>query len=467
MRIQKRIFRATREGRFSNVRNLQKMLARSREATLVAVRRVAQINQGKYTAGIDGKICASDKDKEDLVEEIQELDWNTYKCSPVRRVYIPKPGKEEMRPLGIPTIKDRAMQMIVKLVLEPEFEAKFEQNSYGFRPGRRCMDAIKQIWESIKARTTKKSNAWILDADIKKCFDTIDHEALLAKIPIFRQMIRRWLKSGVIEFGWNYRTKAGTPQGGVISPLLANIALDGMDGAFGAYTSIGRYLCPAERRGINKGINVIRYADDFVVTAPSKEILADYVVPRLRELLRDRGLTLSEAKTRILHRDEGFDFLGFHLQQFTGSGNSLCVIKPSKEAIKRHLRDVKEILSQWKQVKQTDLIDRLNPVLRGWANYFRYSHAKRTFAYIDHRVWEMLWHWCKRRHNDKNVQWVKDKYFLKSGKRDWIFADKPEHTLYITARTHIRQYVKVKGNASPFDAGLEEYWNGRRGRMAR
>lgn len=469
MRVQKRIFRATREGDFRKVRNLQKLLSGSREAGLVAVHRVTQINQGKRTAGIDGKIYSKDEEKEQLVEEILAVDWNTYKCWPVRRIYIPKPGKDEKRPLGIPTMRDRALQMVVKLALEPEWEARFEQNSYGFRPGRRCMDAIHVIHATIAQQKGKTGSAWILDADIAKCFDNIDHEALLKKLPVFTNVIRGWLKAGAIEFGRFTKTVKGTPQGGVISPLLANIALDGMDKLFGATNSKGNYCSASDRRGRNKGIVVFRYADDFVIIAPSREVLVNYVIPRLREFLKERGLALKEAKTRIVHREGGFDFLGYHVQQFVGKYNKMCVVKPSKENINRLLHKIKDILMEHKQATQVDIIDMLNPKIRGWAYYFRYCHAKETFMHVDHRVFQMLWWWSRRRHKkeNKSTGWVKDKYFLRIGNREWTFADKPDHALFHASamKCDMKSYIKVKGDASPFDPSLKEYWLKRHGKI--
>jgi len=239
-RIQERIFRATRDKDWAKVKNLQKLLVRSHSARLVAVRRVTQENNGKYTPGIDGQIYATSKERMKLVKDVSQTNIFNYKCKPLRRVYIPKSSGDK-RPLGIPTVKDRVMQMLVKLALEPEWEARFEPHSHGFRPGRRCMDAIWQIWHSIRVLGTQKKSEWILDADISGCFDNINHDALLKRVPVFRETVRRWLKSGIIEFGKYFQTKSGTPQGGIISPLLANIALDGMERLFGVENSKGNY----------------------------------------------------------------------------------------------------------------------------------------------------------------------------------------------------------------------------------
>ncbi len=464
-RIQERIFRATRDGVWGMVRNLQKLLVRSQSARLVAVRRVTQQNKGRLTAGIDGNTYLSSRARLALVEEVGKLDVNNYRCSPVLRKYIPK-ARGGKRPLGIPTMKDRIIQMIVKMALEPEWEAKFEPNSYGFRPGRRCQDAVKQIWSTIKVVKGRTSSAWILDADISRCFDNIDHEALLKKIPVFARTVRRWLKAGVVEFGQYFKTRTGTPQGGIISPLLANIALDGMERLFGIESQTGRYIPPALRRKENRGISLIRYADDFVVCAPSREVILGYVTPKLREFLAARGLKLRESKTRVVHRDEGVDFLGFSIRQFNCSARPVCLAKPSKNAIKKHLARVKEYLSRNKQAKVIDVIKKLNPILRGWANYYRFCNAKETFGYIDHRVWQMLWRWSIRRHPNKGKRWVKHHYFRRIETRDWNFCDVLGITLFQSESVKVdsKRYVKVQGYSSPFDSLLHSYWERRHGK---
>ncbi|KKM00794.1 hypothetical protein LCGC14_1800870 [marine sediment metagenome] len=466
-RLQERIFRATRDKDWAKVKSLQKLLVRSHSARFLAVRRVTQENKGKYTPGIDGQVYATSKERAELVEDVCQTNIFNYKCKPLRRVYIPKSGGDK-RPLGIPTVKDRVMQMLVKLALEPEWEARFEPHSYGFRPGRRCMDAIWQIWTSIKTQGTQKRSAWVLDADISGCFDNINHEALLNRVPVFRKTVRRWLKSGIIEFGKYFQTKSGTPQGGIISPLLANIALDGMERLFGAESSKGNYTSPSHRRGENKGLSLIRYADDFVVTAPSKERIVSYVLPKLRAFLKERGMELNEAKTKIIHRSDGFDFLGFTIRQYNSRVRSVCLAKPSKKAVKRHLEDIKMVISKNKQMKTDDLISKINPMIRGWANYYCYSSAKETFNYIDYRIWKMLWQWCLRRHTNKGKHWIRYRYFMNIGKRTWIFGERKENVLLFSRsfRTGVK-YIPVKGYNSPYDADLHEYWSKQHGKSWR
>jgi RNA-directed DNA polymerase len=297
-RLQERIYRATERQEWKKVKHLQKLLVRALSNKLLAIRRVTQENRGKRTAGVDGVICDTPEARMQLLRD--GLTLNEYRPKPVRRVYIPK-SDGKRRPLGIPTVKDRVMQAIVKAALEPEWEARFEANSYGFRPGRSTMDAITAITTTL---SQQGSSRWLLDADIKGCFDAIDHTALLARVPVFATVIRRWLKAGVVELGHYADTEAGTPQGGVISPLLANIALDGMERLFGSETPEGSPLPPARRKHPNTGISLIRYADDFVVTAPTREVLEAYVQPRITAFLAERGLTLSEAKTRVVHVTE-------------------------------------------------------------------------------------------------------------------------------------------------------------------
>lgn len=446
-RVQERIFRATQRQDWQRVRSLQKLLARSTSNKLLAIRRVTQENQGKRTPGVDGLVYDSPAARMALGQE--NLSLNGYRPRPVRRIYIPK-GDGRQRPLGIPTVKDRVMQAIVKAALEPEWEARFEANSYGFRPGRCTLDAIEQIFAVLHQ---EGSSAWILDADISGCFDHIAHEPLLAHIPVFRTTVRRWLKAGVVELGHYTQTEAGTPQGGVISPLLCNIALGGMERLFGCETPDGRYLLPSKRKGLNRGVSLIRYADDFVVTAPSRAVLVEHVIPLLTAFLAERGLTLSEAKTRIVHRDEGFHFLGFTIRRH---GRKLLVT-PQKEKVQVHLRRLKAILDGNKTAPVEHVVHQLNPVIWGWANYYRAGCASATFSAVSHRLWQMTWRWAKRRHPNKTSQWVFERYYRRVGTREWVFGT-ARTTLRNPAQMHIRRHAKVRHYHSPYDPSQRQYW---------
>lgn len=450
-RLQGRIYRAAENRQWKKVKSLQKLLVRSLAAKFLSIRQVTMENRGKKTPGIDGVVCDTPAKRLALLKE--GLTLGGYKPKPVRRVYIPKANGKQ-RPLGIPTVKDRVMQALVKLSMEPEWESRFEVNSYGFRPGRCCMDAITAIAHTLRG---KNSSKWVLDADISGCFDNIKHEAILDRTPVFATTIRRWLKSGVIEWSHMQPTEAGTPQGGIISPLLANIALDGLERLFGCTSASGRQLCPSVRRGDNKGINLIRYADDFVITAPSREVISEYVIPRLEQFLATKGLQLSEAKTSVVHVDKGFDFLGFTIKRYSGK---IVLVRPAKANVKAHIKRIKDLISKYKQATQTTLINILNPIIGGWSNYYRHGNSKRTFSYVDHQIWKLTWYWAKRRHPNKSKHWVKYRYFPG---QDWMFRNDSLH-LYRHKHTPITRHIKVRGASSPHNPDLLDYWEQRRRR---
>jgi RNA-directed DNA polymerase len=437
-RLQERIYRATTNKAWKRVKNLQKLLVRATSNKLLAIRRVTQENQGKHTAGIDGVVYDTPEARWRLFQE--GLSLKGYKPRPVRRVYIPKDNGKQ-RPLGIPTGKDRVMQAIVKAALEPEWETRFEANSYGFRPGRCTMDAIEALHTTLNQKT---SSPWILDADISGCFDNIDHGPLLAKLPVFTATLRQWLKAGVIEVGFFSPTDTGTPQGGVLSPLVANVALDGMERQFDAEYADGRPKAPATRKGSNRGIAVLRYADDFVITAPTREVLETYARPRVEQFLEERGLALSEAKTRIVHIKEGLTFLGFHIRKFGKQGKLLTV--PQKDKVLKHVRALRSYLDAHKQTPAGRVIKELNPVIRGWANYYRHCAAKHVFQKVRHAQWQMLWRWAKRRHPTKGSKWVKARYFRNDSY--WTFYE-GKAELVKPDVTPITRFTKVTGKNSP------------------
>jgi RNA-directed DNA polymerase len=437
---------------YKKVKNLQKLLVRSTSTKMLGIRKVTQQNQGKHTPGVDGVVVDTPEARLQLLQT--GLNLKHYRPQPVRRVSIPK-GNGQTRPLGIPTIKDRVMQSIVKMALEPEWESRFEANSYGFRPGRCTMDAIVAIHKTM---CRKGRSEWVLDADISGCFDNICHDNLLNQIPVFTKIIRSWLKAGVVDMGRYAATESGTPQGGIISPLLANIALHGLERRFGAEDSQGKMLTPSAKTGDNHGIKVIRYADDFVVTAPTEEIIKDYVIPAITEFLGQRGLQLNQIKTQIRHIDEGFNFLGFEVRRFCGK----IFTKPSKVSVLNHLQDIREYLRSHRQAPTIQVIKDLKPIIWGWSNYYRYGVSKEIFKTVDHLMWQKLWGWAKRRHPNKPRRWVKQRYFRNNGY--WTFhegaVELPRHF-----PTTVSRFWKVNGKASPFDRKLNDYWRKRRLKM--
>ncbi len=462
-RIQKRIFRASERGDIRAVHTLQKLLMKSEAARLLAVRRVTQDNQGKKTAGVDGVKSVPAKQRLVMAKSIHPQYWKSKKTSPVRRIYIPKPGKEERRGLGIPVMEMRAQQALVKSALEPEWEAKFEANSYGFRPGRSCHDAIEAIFNNIRYK-----DKYVLDADIRGAFDHINHQALLEKLntyPAMRQTIKAWLKAGMIDEGVFQDTPSGTPQGGVASPLLMNIALHGME----------TMLKQAYRRKEGKP-QFVRYADDLVVFHPTEEGVKK-AKAMLTTWLADMGLELKPSKTKITHTlhpyqgTVGFDFLGWTVRQFpvgkthtgTYKGRPLgfkTIIKPSKEAIKRHIAETRRIIRGSRAVSQEQLIRELNPVIRGWANYHHTVAAKATFSTCDDALYHQLRRWAKRRHPNQNMHWIMGKYWRVDDGQGWTFATPEGIALRKHRATPIQRHIKVKGKASPYDGNLL-YWTQR------
>lgn len=470
-RLQKRIFKASERGDLKTVHKLQKLLMKSRSARLLAVRRVTQDNQGKKTAGIDGVKSVQPTGRLAMVEAIHPRQIAERKPQPLRRVWIPKPGKNEQRPLGIPVMYDRACQALAKAALEPQWEALFEANSYGFRPGRSAHDAIGAIFNNLRWK-----NKYVLDADIKGCFDHINHQALLEKLrtyPAMRRLVKGWLKAGVMEALELSPTEAGTPQGGVVSPLLANIALHGMEEAL-LKASIGEGKAPSAQRGAPQ---LIRYADDFVVLHENvEEVMKAQQI--IATWLQGIGLELKPSKTRLSHTLKeyqgkiGFDFLGFTIRQFsvgkthTGKapkGKMLgfkTIITPSKEGVRRHLQELREIIQKGQSLPQEELINQLNPVIHGWALYYRTVVSAKQFATCDHILLSMLWQKMTKKHPKKGAGWVKRKYWRAIGGKTWTFAT-PEGPEQQVLRWHaaipIQRHTKVKGNASPFDGNLL-YW---------
>lgn len=464
--IQKRIYRASQRGNQRAVHKLQKLLMKSEAARLLAVRRVTQENQGKKTAGIDGVKAIKPQGRLVMANHIHPKHWKRQKTLPVRRVWIPKPGKAEQRPLGIPPMIERCKQALAKMALEPEWEAQFEPNSYGFRPGRSCHDAREAIFNAIRSKPK-----YVFDADIKGAFDHIHQEKLLEKLqtyPAMKHAIQAWLKAGVME-GWEFSpTESGTPQGGVISPLLMNIALHGMERAITEGYS--------KSHAVEKPL-LVRYADDFVLFHSDLEEVQK-VAERVTQWLAQMGLKLSPTKTRTTHTltpyqgQVGFDFLGFTIRQFpvgkthTGKGTTgkalgfQTLITPSKEAIRRHTLTIKERLRKFRSASQEQLIKELNPIIWGWAAYYKTSVASAVFSRCDDVMWKQLAAWVRARHPDKGTQWMAQRYWHQVEKRKWVFATPTGAELRMHSKTAIQRYTKVKGAASPYDGNLL-YWSQR------
>jgi len=457
-RLQVRIVQATKESRWGRMRALQRLLTHSYSGKVLAVRRVTE-NDGKKTPGVDQEIWDTPEKK---TQAVHALKRRGYRSQPLRRVYIPKSDGKTMRPLGIPTMKDRAQQALYLLALAPVVETTADKNSYGFRQQRSCADAMEQCFKALRSANTQ----WILEGDIKSCFDKISHDWLLAHVPMDRVILQKWLKSGYMEKHALHDTTDGTPQGGIISPALANCALDGLERLLQEKYPAGKRL--KSLGGEKPCVNLVRYADDFVITSKSKELLEGEIKPLVEHFLQERGLELSPTKTVITHVEHGFDFLGQSVRRYP---NGKLLIKPSKKNVGTFLKGIRRIIKDAHGVSAADLIDHLNPKIRGWANYHRHVVSKRTFGRVDHTLFSSLWRWARRRHPNKSPRWFKPKYFDRCGNRDWSFFgetcdDEGRPTkvwLYYAKSTPIKRHVKVKGEANPYDPTYETYFEEREG----
>ena len=441
-----RIAKATQLGKHRKAQSLQWLLTHSWAAKLLAVHTVTG-NKGAKTPGVDNVIWRTDKQK---LHATINLKRHGYKPSPLRRHYIPKKNGK-LRPLSIPTMRDRAMQALYALALAPIAETWADPNSYGFRLGRRCADALTQCHTAL---STKRAAQWVLEGDIKACFDEISHPWLLQNIPMDKQMLHKWLKAGYREKDQLFPTSKGTPQGGIISPILANLTLDGME----------QLIKPSKRRGGNK-INFIRYADDFVVTGATKEILEQKVKPAVTAFLHERGLELSEQKTVITPIQDGFNFLGHTVRKYKNK----LLIKPAQNRVQELQAKIKQTIQSSLALSQEGLIRKLNPLLRGWANYFRNAASKRTFSAVDMYLFQQLWQWAKRRHPTKSAGWKRHKYFSAFGP-GWNFSVRIRLAegksqvlkLYRMVHTKIERHIKVRSEANPYDPAYTDYFDQRR-----
>jgi RNA-directed DNA polymerase len=453
-RLQARIVKATQEGRWGKVQALVYLLTHSYSGRAAAILRVTT-NQGAATPGVDGKVWDTPELK---AEAFSKLRRRGYQPQPLRRVYIPKSSDpSKLRPLGIPTLTDRAMQALHLLGLDPIEETTADANSYGFRSGRSCADALDQCHKILRKN---HSATWILEGDIKACFDRISHDWLLTHIPMDKVILRKWLQAGFMEKDVFVATTEGTPQGGIISPALANRALDGLE-------SLLQQRFGARRRQRERHkVHLVRYADDFIITGTSKELLRDEVQPLVAHFLKERGLELSHEKTNITHVDDGFDFLGQNVRRY---GTKL-LLKPSRKNVRAFLGKIDDVIQhEGGYLSAGDLIECLNPKIRGWALYHRHASSARLFARIDDVIFHKLWRWARRRHRGKSARWVKIKYFNRPGDRLWRFrgivadGDGGLRTvfLYRARSTVIRRHVKIRGAANPYDPAWELYFEER------
>lgn len=449
-RLQARIVKATQEQRWGKVHALQHLLTHSFSGKAFAVKQVTE-NSGKRTSGVDHITWNTPAKKQAAVCDLKQ---RGYQPLPLRRLYIPK-SNGKMRPLGIPAMKDRAMQALYLLALDPVAESTADLNSYGFRRERSTADAIAQCFIALGK---KRSPQWILEGDIKACFDQISHDWMLAHVPMDKAILKKWLKAGFIDENTLHPTEAGTPQGGIISPVAANLTLDGLE-------RVLRERFPQLGQGRSALVNMVRYADDFIVTGRSKELLETDVMPLVAEFFKARGLELSAEKTRITHIEEGFDFLGQNVRKYNGT----LLIRPSRNNLRAFLDKLRSQIKANKQAKTGSLIALLNPIIRGWTYYHRHVSSSATFSKVDSAIFDCLWQWARRRHRNKPSRWIYRKYWERLDGNRWVFRDRTrdEHgkprivRLFRAASVPIIRHVKIKGDANPYDPRWEAYFERR------
>jgi RNA-directed DNA polymerase len=447
--LQMRIAKSYREGKYGKAKALQWILTHSFSAKLLAVKRVTQ-NKGSKTSGVDNVLWKTSKCK---MQAALSLKRHSYKTKPLKRIYIPKKQKGKLRPLSIPTMECRAQQALHLLSLEPIAETIADKNAYGFRSLRSAADAIESCFIAL---SHKNSATYILEGDIKACFDSISSEWLQNNVPMDKKILGKWLAAGYIEKGKLHPTTMGTPQGGIISPTLLNVTLSGLEKAVKAVAAVTK---PRDK------VNISIYADDFIITGATKEVLENKVKPVVEAFLSERGLSLSKEKTKIAHIDEGFDFLGMNIRKYDGK----FIIKPAKCSVKRFLTDILDTIKSNKTAKTENLIYLLNPKIRGWTNYYRHVCSTDTFRYVDYRIFQAIWRWCRRRHPNKGTAWIKQRYFRTEKHQNWIFhalvKNKENVNTYLdltkASSTSIKRHIKIKADATPFDPAYHEYFDKR------
>jgi RNA-directed DNA polymerase len=454
-RLQTRIAQATQQGKWGKVKALQHLLTHSLSGKALAVRRVTE-NTGKRTAGVDGQTWNTPEQKATAIYTLRQ---RGYHPQPSRRVYIPK-SNGKRRPLGILTMRDRAMQALYLLALDPVAETMADPNSYGFRKARSTADAIEACFIALCQHDRAQ---WILEGDLRSCFDRISHAWLLAHLPMDKAILRKWLKAGYLENYQFHATEEGTPQGGIISPVAANMTLDGLERLLASHFS------KTSRVGQRAKVNLVRYADDFIITGSSKELLEQEVKPLVKHFMRERGLELSPEKTVITHIEQGFDFLGQTIRKYQNGKHAKFFITPSKKNVKAFLVKVRTRIKQSRDETAGELIVALNPLIRGWALYHRHVVSKAVFHAVDHAIFQAIWSWAQRRHRNKTRRWIKDKYFPNTGSNRWVFTGvlKDEEgqvkvvRLFAASHVRIERHTKLRAEANPYDPAWETYFEKR------